>query len=552
MATVAEPAEGAGTAAPATASQGGSGSSLVTTLLNGWKAAIDNAPTALADALGLWYAARAALQTVASGVAAAVSQDTINQALAKYTYVPLSPAAIGVAAVRNVVPDPTGATGKPPPEYPPAQFPSIDSHDIVAEAALSGMDLARLEVLLASTGESYGVIDALRLYNRYKGLWATAPNPDYTPGAPLYVAGTDLGPAWGIPLSEFDTVVARSDIRPEFVPDLLLLAKDSVTPADVVMMAVKEILDMPTATDLYAAVGGFPEQFPALVDAAGDAAGIEKAVALWMHGAITTSELTQILAMSRVNPRFYSLYTPLPSTAGPVVPGQAVDAAAPTTWETGWQIAANAKYLGAFEIGDLVKNGDITADVALQWLLQEGYPTDQAQTYASLGGKPSDAVKQQTEAMVLDEYAAGMYTQAQATAALTNMGYTAAAIPVILASAAARMSIAARNEAVNRVKAAYLRGNITSNQVAIDLAELNIPATAITAYLGAWGVELATPTGHLSPSEIGWFLERGFLTPAQATARWQAGGLSAPDAQLLLNRYPANSVHSSANPAPTA
>ena len=88
--------------------------------------------------------------------------------------------------------------------------------------------------------------------------------------------------------------------------------------------------------------------------------------------------------------------------------------------------------------------------------------------------------------------------------------------------------------------------------VAIDLGELTIPATAITAYLGAWGVELATPTGHLSPSEIGWFLERGFLTPAQATARWQAGGLSAPDAQLLLNRYPANSVQSSANPAPTA
>jgi hypothetical protein len=525
--------------------------SIVTQITDAIGAVVNLSADALAKGVGLWTAARAAVSTVASGVAAAAVQTAINNVNAKYHDAPLTPATLATAIVRNVLPDSSGGAGTPPSGYPAALYTGVDGHSATVEASYSGIDGNRFAALVGATGMSYGVMDALRLYNRRVNLWSLSPNPDYTPGAPLYVGGTDLGSQYGIELPEVYEVIAHSDVRPEYSGDILKLAHDTISPADAVAMAVKEIVGVDVGQNLYAAAGGIPDQYQALVDASGDAAGIEKAVSLWMHGAITFTELVQVLAMSRVNPRFYGFYTPRPDTAAALAPGDGIDESAPSTWESGWSIPANAHYVGAFEIGALVKAGTISAATALTWMLQEGYPQDQAQAYANQGGTPSDTVKQQTEAMVLDEYAAGMYTEAQATAALENMGYTAASIPIILESAAAKMSLAARDSAVTKVKNSYLHGSISATQAQVDLGELNVPSTAITNYLTAWAVELGTPTAHLPPSEVGWLLERGFLTPAAAVAKWEAMGLGSADASLLLNRYPPNSVYSSANPEPT-
>ena len=521
------------------AASGGTGSNLLTTFLDAVKSALGSDATTLAKALGLWMAARAALSTVASGVAAAVSQQTISDANAKYQGVPASVAALATAIVRNVLPDSTGAAGTPPANYPPPQFPNgINGGTATDEAARSGINGDRFAVLVGATGMSYGVVDAIRMLNRATGLWSLTPGPNYATSVPLYVAGTDLGTKYGITANEFANVVAHSDIRPEYIPDLLKLARDSVSGADAVMMAVKEVVDKETAQDLYAAAGGIPDQFPALVDAAGDSAGVEHAVGLWMHGYITLGELQQILAMSRTNDRFYPYYLPYKTSAGPLSPSSTLDADVPETWQSGWQIAANTKYLGAFEIGALVKAGTISADLAETWLLQYGLPAAQAAAFSIGQAGPSASVKEQSEAMLLDEYAAGMYSEAQATSALEAMGYTASAVPLILESAAARMSIAARNEAVSRVRASYLHGSLSANQAKIDLSELNIPQTAITNYLTAWTVELATPTAHLSESMVGWLVEHGKITSATAVSKWQAMGLTADDATLLLQRYP--------------
>ena len=73
------------------AASGGAGSNLLTQWLDGVKSALGGAPDQLAKALGLFYAARAAVSVVASGVAAAATQSTINTANAKYQGVPILP-----------------------------------------------------------------------------------------------------------------------------------------------------------------------------------------------------------------------------------------------------------------------------------------------------------------------------------------------------------------------------------------------------------------------------------------------------------------------------
>jgi hypothetical protein len=186
----------------------------------------------------------------------------------------------------------------------------VAGHSPNVEASYSGLDGNRFAALVGSTGMSYGIIDALRLLNRATGTWAMAPNPAFPPDFPVYVGGTDLGPAWGISEAEFAQVVAHSDIRPEYIPDLLKLARNTVSPADAVEMVVKQIVSMEVGQDLYAAAGGFPAQFGAMVAAAGDAAGVQHSVSLRMQGIITDAQLRRIVGMSRMNPDFYYLTEP--------------------------------------------------------------------------------------------------------------------------------------------------------------------------------------------------------------------------------------------------
>ena len=79
--------------------------SIVSTVTGAISSLVSLSAEGLAKAVGLWTAARAAVSTVASGVAAAATQSTINTANAKYQGVPLSPATLATAIVRNVLPD---------------------------------------------------------------------------------------------------------------------------------------------------------------------------------------------------------------------------------------------------------------------------------------------------------------------------------------------------------------------------------------------------------------------------------------------------------------
>lgn len=494
-----------------------SGTSAVDQFVSVWQALTSAELSTLAKIVGVWTAARAAISTVASGVAAAATMSAVTAANAKYKAVPLTPPVLADMAVRNIVPDPTGAAGVAGSGYPSPTLTGIGKNSIVEEAALTGLDQDRLAALIYETGESYGIIDALRLWNRNVNLWSLSLNPDQTPGQPLYVGGTDLGPTLGIPESELDAVIAYSRVRPEFTPDLLKLAQNTISPADAVEMAVKQVVSKDVGRNLYKAAGGIPDQYDALVDAAGDSAGIEKAVSLYSHGVITDAQLVQILGLSRINPRFYYLYTP---NAQGIVP-------------------ANARYLGAYEVGEALSNGTITQAQAMTWLLEEGYPQDQAAAFATAKVATTLAKpKEETASQVLKEYQANLLTEADATTALTNLGYTAAAVPYLLQYATASAIVSARNSAVSRVRAAFLVGDLSASQAQADLGQLNIPQAAITAYMADWAVEAATPHLHLSAAQVGKLVEEGYIDAPTATAKWQAMGYGANDAALLLYIYP--------------
>jgi hypothetical protein len=479
------------------------------------------APEAVSAAFGLFMSARAAITTVASGIAAAATQGAINKAQARYTDVPISPPVLADMIVRNIVPDSTGRAGATAAGYPPPLMTGIEGHSASEEAAYSGISGDRFAAMVAETGEPYGVVDALRLWNRGQYMYALVPGPNYATGVPIYQAGENLAAAYGITDAELDKVIAYSRTRPEFTADLKKLAKNTLSPADAVEMAVKQIVPRDVARSLYEAAGGVGEQFDALVDAAGDSVGVEKAVELYAHGLISKGELEQAIGMSRMNPRFYYL----------------------ATEQRNGTIPLNAHFLAPYEIRLAAQAGLVDQKTALRWLKESGYSDEQAAVFALVGAQTVlSRPKEETASMLLKEFTAGILTREQVTKALVDMGYVAESVPFLLESAIAAEIISARNAAVTRLRAAYLVRDINETTVRTELGALGLPDVTINAYLEDWGIEQRTPHMHLSAAQVGKLLGQGHISTDEALAKWQAMGYSATDANLLLYIYPAPEV----------
>lgn len=474
------------------------------------KALATSDATALAKIVGMWTAARAAVSTLASGIAAAATQKAVNEALAKYQDVPISVAALSDMVVRNVLPGP----GVPPAN---ARVGSVDGHDATAEAALSGVSAERFNALVLDNGESYGILDALRMYNRGVLMPSLVPGPAYETGTPLYEAGPNLAAQYGISYDELLKVVHYSRVRDEFVPDFLKLAKNTLSPADAVELAVKQVVHQDVARSLFEAAGGVGEQFDALVDAAGDSLGVEKAAELFSHGVITEGELLQILGLSRVNKRFYRYLLPDGKNPPPVM----------------------RKWLPIYELRVALETGMIDQATAMTWMHQEGYDAEQSSLFlaaSSVGALRNP--KSETEAIILAEYEANMITEEQATTALTNLGYLATSIPFILQYVQAKRIVSARTSAITRVRAGYLLNLVTSDQATTDLSQLGLPQPAITALLEDWTVERDVPHTALTTAEIGKLVKDGAMDVATGERYWSMRGYTPADIQWLLVIYP--------------
>jgi hypothetical protein len=495
--------------------------SIWTNLVNTLQSFATLSPDVLAQAWGMWTAARAAIQTVASGVAAAATQDTVDAAMTKYTPTKLTPAVLADMAVRNIIGSESGSSTAP-------ILGNIDGHDIYTEASYAGIDLERMNALILDTGESYGILDALRLYNRGTSMPVLTENTGYPNVLPLYVSSGNQATEYGITEDELNTVIYYSRVRDQFIPDLLKLARNTLTPADAVELALKDVVSDADAMALFTAGGGVPEQFHVLVDGAGDAIGVEKAVEMAAHNVISAETLNAVIHMSRMNPRFYPLAEQLPDGTYPL----------------------NTKWLPPFEIKEAATAGTITSAQALQWMLDSGYPEDQAKAFAgSLVAPVVTTAKHETAAMVLEEYQASMISDDQATAALTSLGYTTAAVPFLLQYAQAKQVIAGRNTAMARIRQGFLSQLVTADQATTELRQVGIQQAAVTTLISDWTAELAVPHTALTVAEIGWFVEHAVISAAEAQSLWKMKGLTATDAALMAQRYPAPAPTTPAVPA---
>jgi hypothetical protein len=309
--------------------------------------------------------------------------------------------------------------------------------------------------------------------------------------------------------ARFEEIVKYSRINDGYLPEFKAAAVSYMSPADVIELAIKGVIDTATAKDMFNKAGGFQDQFDQLYLGAGDAVGTDQVLTLWNHGLATEADVDATLGRSRINPVFYPLAKQL-----------------------------RHHFLAPFQIAELVKANPSLANDATQWLLADGYQADQVAALIAAQTKGAVAkTHTETEAMIVELYTEQVIDAATATTDLTNLGYDQGSAGMILELADAKRALSQRNAAVSAIRSAFVAGKVTHDAASMDLDSLNIPPAARDQWLAAWAVEASTKFHTLTAAQIGSLAKKGVIGYQTAIGRWVSMGYGQADAELLAAEY---------------
>lgn len=354
----------------------------------------------------------------------------------------------------------------------------VDFESAACEAQGAGLNRERFKKLVDNTGEPYGLVEAITLWRR--GL---------------------------ISIERLFQIVAYSRVKTEYFPDLLQLAYEPMSPADVVEARLKNVIDSDTeARKKFAIGGGLLEDYDTALATAGNAIGVEQAANLRNHNLIDDSQFQAVILHSRINPTFEPMAQLL-----------------------------RHKWLSPFQIHQALVAGTIDPATAQHWLEMDGYNADQAKAFATAASatKPTKA-KEETESQILELYQTGFLPHDDAITALHNLGYSDAITSYLLDLTDARRIAAATNAAVTRTRAAYLARRIDLTTAQDILTGLGVQPHAITEISAAWKAELDSTFKELTAAQIAALVKDGLVRQDWALSELVAMGYTPEGAGLFL------------------
>jgi hypothetical protein len=195
-------------------------------------------------------------------------------------------------------------------------------------------------------------------------------------------------------------------------------------------------------------------------------------------------------------------------------------------------------WLAPFQIDVALKAGTVDPADAVKWLLEDGYPAEQVQ--ALVAGSTTQKVqahKDLAESMVAELYESKHITEAQALAALGELGYDAGEGEFILALYDYKRELSMAQAAIGQVRKMYLVHRISDADATTYLQSLGVDDEAIAQYLAVWTVEAQTELKELTMAQVGDAFKSGFITQPDAEARFAAMGYSPTDSAILIAHY---------------
>lgn len=405
---------------------------------------------------GLLFAAVGALVYPLVSAAMAGPANVVQQhSLSALPDVALTPGEIALALVRNT-PLPQSAT---------------------AEAALSGVNAARLKVMQLNTGDSLPLEAALLLYRRGK-----------------------------LTRDRLETAIRQSRVRDEWFDSILDLQYTPPSAGEVISAAVKERLTDAEAQTRLAEAGVDPANYEWLKLANGRPYGTHEALELLNRGEITEARVREVIAQSDVNTTFTDDILKLRVYVPPVR-----------------------------SVVPMLRAGAITEAHARELLAMNGVqPVDVDAYIKEAAHGRTQSAKDLSRAQIVSMYEAHLIDRPTATGRLQTLGYTAADVDLMLNYADDLNTERFKRAALNRVHAAYVAHRMTAAEATAALSADAVDPAHATEYLKLWDIERGATLHRPTVAQVVGAYRRGVISAAETKARLLADGVAAVDLPIVV------------------
>lgn len=345
------------------------------------------------------------------------------------------------------------------------------------EAAKWGLSPDRMDLLCNIAGEAIGIEQAILLWRR-----------------------GDIDDA------ELARVVHYSNVRSDFLPDIMKLKYLPVSAAEGVAGYLKGHLTEPDAQNILSHAGIDPTNLNWLRDTAGRPPGVMEMLTLLNRGEALVSDVEQAVAQSDINSDWFPFIEKL-----------------------------RVHYPPLFQTLRAVTSGHMTDARAETILSYEGYtPEDITALVAAAHSTASGTAKDLSAAQTVRMYEANFIDRPTAEQKLAKLKYDLGTATLMLdfADDSRREKLAAA--AMARVHSRYVAYKIDDTEATNALSADGIPPNAITLAMQFWRLERGVNTHSLTPAAIVGAYRRQDIGPAETKQRLLAAGVVPADLGIVV------------------
>lgn len=381
-----------------------------------------------------------AVGSILSPVLAAATQPIVqgiaNTAWPTHPNLPLSPDLLAASVIKGVLTEPQAA----------------------GMAAVSGVDSDHFHTMVMSAGQSIGAGEALLLLRRKQ-----------------------------INEAEFERIIRYSNVRNDFIPDVLKLMFAPPPAGEVIAGALKKHLPDAEAAKKLGEAGIDPANFDWMLATAGRPPGVESVVQLWNRGLATEADVDRTIAQSDVNPAF-------------------ADLVKATRW---YQVPPRS-------IVPMLRAGGITEARARELLTQHGVrAADQDAFIAEAHSTTSHAAKELTMSQVLTMYEGRFLDRPTAQTRLAALKYPADQIVTLLDYADEKRTIRLTDALIRQIGSLYISHKITKPAAVNTLDSAQVPTAVQADLFHVWDLERAAKAPNLTVAQWQGALRRELVTRTQ-------------------------------------
>lgn len=400
-----------------------------------------------------------AVGAILSPVLGAATQPIV-QAIANTTWpqqpnLPLSPDLLAAAVIKGVLTESQAA----------------------GTAAVSGISASAFHTMTLTAGQSIGTEEALLLLRRGQ-----------------------------IDQAEFERIIRYSNVRNDFIPDVLALKYSPPPAGEVISGALKAHLSDADAAKKLGEAGIDPANYAWMKATAGRPPGVESVVQLWNRGEATEADVDRTIAQSDVNPDFAALVK-----------------------ATRWY------HVPPRSIVPMLRSGGIDEARARVLLTQHGVRAeDQDAFIAEAKHTTSSTAKELTTSQIVAMYRDRFITRAVANTRLTALHYPADQITLLLDYADDLRTVKLTNALISQIGSLYVAHKLTKTNAVTALSGADVPSAVQTDLFQVWDLERAAKVHHPTVAQTVGAFRRKEITAADCKARLTALGVQDSDLGVIV------------------